>query len=214
MNGKLWIILGVLLISSAWAGKVRVTHLAPLATAVDVYMNGELRFPNIPFRSVTRYLPVLQGLYDIEVFRTGTREKPIIVARDIKIDDGTYTITAAGRGDDKSYFPIIFRDDLQASPNQAEVRIINASPDLRSIDLGIRGGIDITQGVAYKSASNYLRFGPGTYNLEVRLSGLHTPMVNITALKLESGKVYTLFVVGLLEDNTLNYVLSEDTRPN
>ncbi|WP_337871280.1 DUF4397 domain-containing protein [Meiothermus sp.] len=209
MQKLVWGVLFGIFTASALAANVRVSHLAPLAPSVDVYLNGQLKFRNVPFRGVTEYLAVPKGIYDVQVFRAGTNTQPIISAPNVNLGDGSYTITAAGRGDDKSYFPVVFSDQMVASPNQATVRLINASPDLRSIDLSVQN-TELVQNVAYKSASSYLRFGPGQYNLEVRLSGFQTPMINIRNLRLEPGKIYTLFVVGLLEDNTLNYILAED----
>ena len=210
MKKVLFLIALVVLMSSAWAARVRVSHLAPLAPQIDMYLNGQLKFKNIPFRGVTDYLDIPEGRYELKAFPAGQTQNPILVAEGVTFGGGNYTITAAGRGDTKSYFPVVFSDEIIRSASQAEVRVINASPDLLSIDLAVRGSVEVVRNINFKNASSYLRFGAGSYNLEVRRSGLHTPMINISNLRLEAGKVYTLFVVGLLDDNTLNYILTVD----
>lgn len=210
MKKVLMLCLLVAFLTPAWAARVRVSHLAPLAPQIDVYLNGQLKFKNVPFRGVTDYLDIPEGRYDLEAFPAGQTQNPVLVAEAVTFGGGNYTITAAGRGDTKSYFPVVFSDEVAYSASQAEVRVINASPDLLSIDLALRGSVEVVRNIGFKNASSYLRFGAGTYNLEVRRSGLHTPMVNIPNLRLEAGKVYTLFVVGLLDDNTLNYILTVD----
>ncbi len=201
----------VMLASPVLAANVRVSHLAPNAPSVDVYLNGQKAFTDVPFRAVTAYLDIPNGRYDVGVYATGTREKPILEASGVDFqNDLPYTITAAGFGPEKSQRPAVFVDDLVPSASFARLRVINASPDTQSLELAIRDGLPLLTGVGFKSASAYLRFGPGRFDLEVRIPGLMPGTLALPTLQLEAGKVYTVFVVGSTTDGTLNYVLTED----
>jgi hypothetical protein len=203
-------LLMVWMASPAFAANVRVSHLAPRAPAVDVYLNGQRAFSDIPFRTVTAYLQIKDGMYDVSIYATGERTNPILEAKDLDFQNHTYTITAAGFGPEKSQRPAVFIDDLAPSADFARLRIINASPDAPTIDLALRGSLALLRGVGFKDASSYLRFGPGTLDLEIQFPGFPGATLALPSLKLEAGKVYTVFIVGYRGDGTLNYVLTED----
>jgi Domain of unknown function (DUF4397) len=203
-------LLVVWMVSPAFAANVRVSHLAPRAPAVDVYLNGQRAFSDIPFRTVTAYLQIKDGVYDVSIYATGERTNPILEAKGLDFENHTYTITAAGFGPEKSQRPAVFIDDLAPSADFARLRIINATPDAPTIDLALRGSLALLKGVGFKDASNYLRFGPGNLELEIRFPGTPEGVLELPSLKLEAGKVYTVFIVGYRGDGTLNYVLTED----
>lgn len=203
-----------LMASPALAANVRVSHLAPRAPSVDVYLNGQQTFTNVPFRTVTAYLHVPNGVYDVSIYATGERTNPILEGRNLSFGDETYTITAAGFGPEKSQRPVVFVDNLAPNPNFARLRVINASPDAPTLDLGLRDNVSLLRGVGFKDASSYLRFGPGRFDLEIRFPNVPEGVLALPDLNLEAGKVYTLFIVGSRTDGTLNYVLTEDRPSN
>ena len=200
--------------SPALAANVRVSHLAPRAPSVDVYLNSQKTFTNVPFRTVTAYLHVPNGVYDVTIYATGERTNPILEGRNLSFGDETYTITAAGFGPEKSQRPVVFVDNLSPNPNFARLRVINASPDAPTLDLGLRDTLSLLRGVGFKDASSYLRFGPGHFDLEIRFPNAPDGTLAVPDLNLEAGKVYTLFIVGSRTDGTLNYVLTEDRPSN
>ncbi len=211
---KLAVFAIIAMASPALAANVRVSHLAPRAPSVDVYLNGQKTFSNIPFRTVTAYLHVPNGVYDVTIYAAGERGNPILEGRNLSFGDETYTITAAGFGPEKSQRPVVFVDNLAPNPNFARLRVINASPDAPTLDIGMRGNLSLLRGVGFKDASSYLRFGPGLFNLEIRFADSADRVLPVPDVSLEAGKVYTLFIVGSRGDGTLNYVLTEDRPSN
>ena len=207
---KRWLIplLLVLFVSPAWAANVRVSHLAPMAPTVDVYLNGQRAFKDVPFKSVTAYLNIPDGQYDVLVYPAGRMDNVILDARGVVFQGGNYTITAAGFGPQKSTFPVVFEDRLEAAPNLARLRIINAAIDVPEIDLATTDGVPFALGIRFKTASTYSFFGPGRWSLEVRTGS--NSLLRLPTLNLERGKVYTVFIVGARVDGTLNYVITED----
>ena len=208
MKRCLTLLLMLLFASPALAANVRVSHLAPLAPTVDVYLNGKRSFTDVPFKSVTAYLNIPDGQYDVLVYPAGRTDNTILDARGVTLAGGNFTITAAGFGPQKSTFPVVFEDRLEASPNLARLRIINAATDIAEVDLATSEGVPFALGIRFKTASAYSYFGPGIWNLEIRAS--NTSVLRLPALTLERGKVYTVFVVGTKADGTLNYVITED----
>jgi Domain of unknown function (DUF4397) len=197
--------------STSLAGYIRTSHLAPDAPSVDVYLNGQKTFSDVKFKSVTDYLPIADGSYDVAVYRVGQTTNPIVDARDVPIQDATYTILAAGFGPGKSTSTVVFEDWIAPIENRVRLRVINASPDTPNLELALPGGLHLLPDVIFKTASRYYTLPANTYDLAIRV-GTRNEFV-IRDLRLERGKVYTAFVVGRRADGSLNYVLAEDRTP-
>ena len=75
-----------------FAANIRASHLAPRAPTVDVYLNGKKTFKNLPFRTVTDYLSVPDGDYDIAIYAAGETSNPILEAKDVMLEKGNFTI--------------------------------------------------------------------------------------------------------------------------
>ena len=197
--------------STSLAGYIRTSHLAPAAPVVDVYLNNQKVFSNVAFKSVTEYLPIPNGKYDVAVYRVGEKTDPIVDARGVQLDDATYTILAAGFGAGKATSTVVFEDWIDPLPTRARLRVINASPDTPNLELALPGGLHILPQVIFKTASKYYTLPANTYDLAVRVTSRNELILR--DIKLEKGKVYTAFVVGRRSDGTLNYLLTEDRTP-
>jgi hypothetical protein len=190
------------------AANVRASHLAPRAPVVDVYLNGAKTFANLPFRTVTQYLNVPDGEYDIAVYAVGETTNPILEAKDVRLNGGNFTITAAGFGPTKSVNPVVLRDDLDPIPDRAKLRLVNAAPDYTALDLSTPGGVEMLPYVGFKTASAYFGVLPLLQDFDVRFQS--ASLLRLRNLPLRPGRVYTIFVVGSKSDGSLNYILTED----
>lgn len=78
-------------------GKIRFVNASPTATTgLDVYANGTIAFPGVPYLTVTPFKEIPVGTYDIQIMTTNTtgvlNDQP-----SINIQDGQlYTIYAYG----------------------------------------------------------------------------------------------------------------------
>jgi Domain of unknown function (DUF4397) len=209
MKSSLLALLAVILICPlGLAANIRASHLAPRAPTVDVYLNGVKTFTNLPFRTVTDYLSVPDGDYNITVYAAGQTSNPILEARDVMLEGGNFTITAAGFGPTKSLNPVVLRDDLSPLPDRPKLRLVNAAPDYPALSLSTPAGTDVLPGTGFKSATPYFGILPLLQDFDVRSGGLS--LLRLRELDLRPGRVYTVFVVGSTSDGTLNYVLTED----
>jgi hypothetical protein len=197
--------------STSMAGYIRTSHLAPAAPVVDVYLNDQKVFSDVAFKSVTEYLPIPNGQYDVTVYRVGEKTNPIVDARGVMLEDATYTILAAGFGAGKATSTVVFEDWIEPIATRARLRVINASPDTPNLELALPGGLHILPQVIFKTASKYYTLPANTYDLAVRVDKRNDLILR--DVKLEKGKVYTAFVVGRRADGTLNYLLTEDRTP-
>ena len=202
------VFVALLFCQTGLAANIRASHLAPRAPTVDVYLNGQKTFANLPFRTVTDYLKVPDGDYTVTVYAAGETTNPILEAKDVLLENGNFTITAAGFGPTKSINPVVLRDDLEPIRDRAKLRLVNAAPDYAALTLSTPAGTAVLEGIGFKTASAYFGILPLLQDFDIRFGS--SSLLRLRDLKLSPGKVYTVFVVGSKTDGTLNYVLTED----
>ncbi len=175
--------------------RVRVAHASPDAPAVDVRVNGEVAFANIPFAEVTNYATLPAGSYQIEVVPTG-QPGPVVIEAFLDLAAGTdYTVAAVNTL--ANIEPIVLVDNNELPQDgRAHVRFVHASPDAPAVDIAGDGGNVIFSDVAFKEVTEYTPIPAGTYGAEVRLAGTNTVVLAIPDLTLGNQIVYTVFAVG------------------
>jgi hypothetical protein len=183
--------------------KVRVVHASPDAPAVDVFVNGNKALSNVPFFTASSYLDLPGGSYDIKVTAAGDESKAVIDAKGVTIEGGkAYTIAAVGKLAEIK--PAVLADNLAApASGKAKVRVIHASPDAPAVDVKVKGGATLISNLAFPNASNYLEVDAGSYDLQVTPAGASDVVIDLPGTKLEAGKIYDVFAVGLVGDKTL-----------
>ncbi|OAA83343.1 DUF4397 domain-containing protein [Clostridium ljungdahlii] len=76
---------------------IRFVHLSPDAPSVDVKLpNGNVLFPNVSYKGVTRYLPVSPGKYTLEVFTSDSGKKLLHIPNIRIIPNRFYSVYAVG----------------------------------------------------------------------------------------------------------------------
>jgi LPXTG-motif cell wall-anchored protein len=203
---RLFVISAVLVLSLALAtgalaqdnqARVRVIHTSPDAPAVDIWVNGNVAFSNIPFTNVTDYASLDPNTYNVQVSPTGATE-PIVIDADLDLAAGTdYSVAAVGLL--ANIEPLVLVDNNSApAAGKAHVRFVHTSPDAPAVDIAVTGGPVLFSNVAFKGASDYLPVDAGTYDLEARLAGTETVALSVPGVALEEGKVYTIWAMGLV----------------
>lgn len=98
----------------------------------------------------------------------------------------------------KSTKLLVIEDDLKApETDKAKVRFINLSPGTAAYDLGVTGTADpLFTAKAFKEATPFINIAPNdSYSFELKQSG--TVKVTLPAIKIEKGKIYTIWAKGL-----------------
>lgn len=161
--------------SAADMSRVRVVHASLDAPAVDVYADGAKVLTNVAYKGSSDYLSVPAGTHNFKVFATGANPATAtaVINADATLAAGKdYTVIAIGKLAEIK--PLVLVDNNAApAAGKAHVRVVHASPDAPAVDAG-------------------------TDDLEVRAAGTMTVALPINGVKLEAGKIYTVFAVGLL----------------
>jgi LPXTG-motif cell wall-anchored protein len=178
--------------------KVRVVHASPDAPAVDVYLDGAKVLTNVPFFTASDYLDVPAGPHDIKVTPTGDANTAVIDAKGVSVEAGkAYTVAATGKLAELK--PTVYADNLSApAAGKAHVRVVHASPDAPAVDIKVKGGPALISNLAFPKDSGYLPVDAGSYDLTVNAAGTDTVALDLPGVKLEAGKIYDIFAVGLL----------------
>ena len=201
--------------------RLRVVHAVPDAPPVDVLVDGEKEFLNVPFRGITEYKPLTAGTHQVQVVAAGT-DQPALIDTSVDLPAGRdNTFLAVGRLADIE--PLVLLDDNTLPPaRQAKVRFVHASPNAPPIDVAVRGGPVLFADVPFKGVGDYVTLNAGNFDLQVLQADaeLATPTVSgevlllVPNVRLNERTVYTLYAVGLLnEEPPLQLILSIDATP-
>lgn len=192
--------------------KVRAIHASPDAPAVDIWVNGEKAFSNIYFKEATDFasLPAKET-YNIKVVPAGSTT-PVVIDADLEVKPfRKYTIVALDNLAEIT--PIVIEDKkLNIGRKVAAVRFIHASPDAPAVDIAVKNGPVLFSDVEFKEYSKYIRVPSGVYDLEVRLAGTDTVVLNIPGVSLMKEYAYTAVAVGEVGQGTLGAALFSDGK--
>jgi hypothetical protein len=182
---------------------IRVAHASPDAPNVDVYVDGSRVIADLAFRSVTDYLEVPAGEYDVQVTAAGDPDAVVFDAT-AELDGEDYTAVALGEvtSDDTEFTVRLFEDDNgRVFGETARVRAVHASPDAPAVDVTVNdGSATLFDGLAFGESGGYVEVPAGEYTVEVRpdTDDDDGPVVFETTLPVETGNIYTVFAVGYL----------------
>jgi hypothetical protein len=201
----------VVSVDAACDPRVRVVHASPDAPAVDVRVDGATAFSGIGFTNVSHYAALPSGTYNVQVSPAGMMD-PVVIDADLALAPGTdYSVLAVGTLD--AIEPLVLIDDNRLSGDAARVRFVHASPNAPAVDIALAGGPVLFGNVQFKETGDYIEVSPGTYDLEARLAGSTTVVLEIPAVALEPNAVYTAYAMGLVGGvPALQAVLSVDAR--
>lgn len=176
--------------------RVNVIHASPDAPGVDLLIdnvkvnNAPLTFPNS-----TGYLTVSAGLRNIKVNASGTNTS--VINANLDLSSGvSYSVFATNVL--SSIVPIVVQDNLAApASGKAHVRFMHLSPNAPAVDITLTDGTVVFANRAFGEYTAFTPLDAGTYNLQVRLAGTSTVVLNLPNITVANGKIYTVFARGL-----------------
>jgi predicted ester cyclase len=151
--------------------RVRVAHFSPNAPAVDIFIDGKREITNLSYRSVTPYLTLPGGSYQVGVAPAGGN--PIFTTSLVVQSGQVITAWANGLlgGSSGQAFTVTPSIDSSYS-GKARIRAIHAVPDIAGtpVDLFVNGQKVTT--FDFFSNTPYLDIYPfAHYDIQVRLAG-------------------------------------------
>lgn len=183
---------------------VRVIHASPDAPAVDVLVNGGNvpAFTNFSYGQAVGPVAVPGGSYDIDVVPTGGLPPGVIDVDGLSLMDNTdYTIAAINTL--ANIEPLVLVDDNTLDPSNARIRFVHASPNAPAVDITLSDGTVLFAGTEFGNAASegYLSVPGGTYDLQVRLAGTDTVVLDLSDTMVDNNTVYSVFALGLVGNN-------------
>jgi hypothetical protein len=195
--------------SAANEAMVRVLHASPDAPAVDVKVNDANVLTNVPFKTISNYLPLAAGTYNIKVCATGTAT--CVINADLTFAANTkYTVAATNVL--ASIEAKVITDAPAPAAGTTQVRVIHFSSDTPAVDVLTQdGATTVVDNLAYPNATNYLSLPGGSYDLKVCANADNSVCpLDPAALSLANGTAYSVFAVGSLQGGTLAAVVATD----
>ena len=175
---------------------VRVAHFSPDAPAVDVYVNDDRVLSGVEYKTVSKYLELPAGSYDLAVRPAGAAASsdPVIEATAEVEAGNAYTVAAVGALADIA--AEIFADDLSApGSGKAKVRVIHAAPEVPAVDVAVKGGPTLFEGAEFPSATDYAEVDAATYPVQVKAAGSDDVLLE-ASLPVKAGTIYSVAAVG------------------
>lgn len=176
--------------------KVLVTHASPDAPGVDLLVDNTVAGTNLTFPNSTGYLEINSGTRNIKVNVTGTSTTALETNLNLGADKN-YSVFAVNSV--STIESVVLEDDLTSpASGKAHVRFLHLSPDAPAVDITLTDGTVVFGDYIFKEASAFTPLNAATYNLQVRLAGTTTVVLDLPGIVLSAGKIYTVFAKGLV----------------
>mmetsp|Transcript_10437 Transcript_10437/g.17066 ORF Transcript_10437/g.17066 Transcript_10437/m.17066 type:complete len:281 (+) Transcript_10437:69-911(+) len=191
------------------ASLVRFLHASPDGPAVDLLAN-DAQAPlaiGLEFSAITTYAAVPSGTYTFYVVPSNGTQEDAVNSTTVDLEDGEdYTIAAVGMISRGTFEILVKADHNKAAWKSAKIRWVNLAPELDHMD--VFQIVDhqqhyIVKGLPYTKAANYVEFPEDDYEFHITLTRSKSVFVFITGLYLETGEVYSAFIVGLIKHGDL-----------
>ena len=192
--------------------KIRFLHAVPSAPNVDIYLSGMLMGRDLAFSDITCYENIAPGNYEVQLYRSGSYDKPLITRNIDILPNSSSTVNVVTLGGGISIFTL---NDANVEGNITNcfLRFIHLSPNAPLISLSLSNDAILFGNVEYLETTGYYPLSPAIYDFRVSFSSLSGLYKYINDKKLENGRFYTIYIIGLLNRNPkLGYLLVEDGR--
>jgi len=176
--------------------KVLVTHASPDAPGVDILVDNAVAVPNLTFPNSSAYASLNSGTRNVKVNVAGTSTTALEANLNLAADKN-YSVFAVNNV--ASIEAIVLEDDLTApTSGKSHVRFLHLSPNAPGVDITLTNGTVVFGDYMFKEYSAFTPLDAGTYDLQVRLAGTSTVVLDLPGIALTAGKIYTVFAKGLV----------------
>ena len=184
---------------------VRFVHAVPGLSSVDLFAGDGKAFDNVAYKATSAYreLPAASAAYRLRLAGQDTAE-PLVEKTEsfgagrhhtvVALPTGSSGLFSKGVGVNLNF---LTDDFAQPAEGKVRVRVVNASPDLGEIDVYAVGRTEpFVKSAKFGSATSFAEAEPATAGLEVRRAGENISTLSVPGLKMEAGRLYTVFIVG------------------
>ncbi len=175
---------------------VKVVHASPDAPGVDLLVDDAVAGTNLLFPRNTGYLEVDAGTRNVKVNVTGTSTTVIEANLDL-MKDKAYSVFAINTV--ANLTPLVLEDNLSMpADGTAHVRFIHLSPNAPSVDITLTDGTVVFGDVEFSEHIDFTPLPVSSYDLQVRVHGTDTVVLELPGIALMNQKIYTVFAKGLV----------------
>jgi Domain of unknown function (DUF4397) len=184
--------------------KVRAFHNSPDTPPVDIYVNGAKTLANVAYGTLSDYLRVPRGSYNVQVkVAPSTDRDPAALEADVRLGRRPTTIAAIGSltGDGGALQLKVLRDRDTRSRYLTRLRVAHTSPDAPAVDVQARLAgrwYRIVRGLEFGEATGYLLLPAGNYRLRIVAAGTNTVVKDLGKVRLKGSTSSTAWAVGFL----------------
>lgn len=178
-------------------------HGVPDAGFVDLYIDGELVLSGLEFGILGDFIPVPSGERRIQITASGGDPADALIDETVTFQAGfPYEVAAIGLSADAQLLTRAVNTDPFAA-DTARLQVVHAAPDAPAIDLAVTGGDRLVGNLEYLGLSDDVEVPAGAYVIEVRPAGEGEALVSLGELFFEANVNYSVYIIGLVGDNTI-----------
>jgi hypothetical protein len=164
------------IVSSAPQAHLRIINATPDAPRLDLYQDSNALAFNLDFGTVTSYIQVAPGAYNITANTAGTRQA-LSTAKTNFTTSGQYTVLIGNSA--ASLQQLTLADQSQPAPlGQIALRLINQATRAGAVDIylvpagqKVNAVTPLVTGIAFGANTGYINVPIGTYSLAVLPAG-------------------------------------------
>lgn len=147
----------------------------------------------------------------MRITKAGSRDSHLADDEIVLADATSYSLVGVGTQPEIGF--VALTDDLSPPEvGQARVRFAHVSSDAPALDVRRTGGTELAADLAFGSASAYVPLQGGFESFAIRYSESGQAALDVSDVWLKPGNVYTVFVMGLEADDTLEAVVARDAE--
>lgn len=179
---------------------LRVVAAIPGVSRLDLFVDGQKVAAGVEYKTITPYLDVPSGRQPLRVRPAGldTAEPLAEETEQLRAGHHYTVVIMPGEESGPAAAVRIFEDPMDApDEGQVKLRFVNAAGDAGLIDVHMQNRADpLATGLEFQAASDFLELQPSPAPIELRPAQRTETMLRVPDLRLASGGMYTVVVIG------------------
>ena len=181
-----------------YLSSLAIVHAAPGTPELSLHVDGfRSSVKGLTYGAFINYTEIPDGTSEFAVTKKDSSR--VLVKSSLNLKKGKFYSLFVTDVPAKPAFSL-FEDDLTVpAADKANVRFVNMSPDAGSLDLGVTGQTTpVFTNVPFKGASAFTGIAPGAeVTFEIKEYTKTDVVARIEKVKIEKGKIYTIWARGL-----------------
>ncbi len=193
------------------AAQLRFVHAIPGASAIDVYVDGQLAASNLSYGTASTYVSVTAGTHQVSAMQTGSATP--LWTQDVNTGAGASFTLIASSASQATF--TVYQDDLNPlALGKARFTAVHAIAGGSAVDVILADGRPVIPGLQFDQPYGTLDLPVMSYDLAIVAAGgaIDSAIVPAQSYSLNSGTSYVLVVYGTA-DAAQTLLLSAPTQP-